>query len=626
MDKPTVLLIDDDDARRKTMADGLTRFDYEVVPASDLASGVRFAETLTPSVVIAPTRLLAARGGGDPQIAILEALATIAPTGGRTTALLIGHDREQLPGLPDHAHLLPVSALDDDQIIHRIRLAVVGHLLELDVSSDLRSLVGELALLPTLELLRGMNRLQLTARIELIDGMVAMLAGRVVAARAGVARGIKAVCRLGRRADGPFHLFLHASGDSLWSAGESDQDAEIDMPFTDLLIRAIEDAQVPLPDRRTWMSLRRDINTRSTELSAQQRRMLEVVARCGTVGALFDALPASDGKVAEALQRLVQRGVVSLHKARAAVAVVTDSTADLPPDLAREYEIRVVPLKVRFGDHTFHDGVDIQPRDFYHLLETDESHPETAPPTEAEFLEHYQSLGEHQDIVSIHISGKLSQTLVHAHQAADNGLVSIERQEGREECALEVVDGGSVGIGTGMLAIFAARMALRGEKVFAIAHRLRSIVPRMHLFFVVNTFDYLVRGGRVGKARAAIGRLLNIKPILTIQDGEFIAIDKVRGGRRAHPRIVDLISDRVDPKRPLMAAVAHAKAPVWGDRLRTLLGERFDVLDMLMSDIGPTVGTHAGPGAVGAVVFQPSEEEWPLLAPLTDDELAALEG
>ncbi|MEM6795599.1 MAG: DegV family protein, partial [Acidobacteriota bacterium] len=123
-------------------------------------------------------------------------------------------------------------------------------------------------------------------------------------------------------------------------------------------------------------------------------------------------------------------------------------------------------------------------------------------------------------------------------------------------------------------------------------------------------------GGRVSGARAMVGKLLGIKPILGTVDGEVVPIDRARGGKRVQPRLVQLIAERVDAGKPLVVGVGHAQAPVWADRLRRLMEQRFEVREMLMTDIGPVVGTHAGPGCVGTVAFQPTEEEWELVKPL----------
>jgi DegV family protein with EDD domain len=169
-----------------------------------------------------------------------------------------------------------------------------------------------------------------------------------------------------------------------------------------------------------------------------------------------------------------------------------------------------------------------------------------------------------------------------------------------------------------MLALFAARMARRGVQPEAIVEHLEAMRERIHVLFVVDTLEYLARSGRIGKARALVGNILGIKPILGVVDGEIVAVDRVRGGRAAHPKLVDLFRERVDPKRPVVVTVAHAKAPVWADRLRGLIEKNLKVEEVLIAEMGPVVVANAGPGTVGAAVFQPTEEERDLIARLPD--------
>jgi DegV family protein with EDD domain len=146
-----------------------------------------------------------------------------------------------------------------------------------------------------------------------------------------------------------------------------------------------------------------------------------------------------------------------------------------------------------------------------------------------------------------------------------------------------------------------------------IAHRLEDIRERQQFLFVVDTLEFLRKGGRIGQAQAFLGALLGIKPILGMVDGQVVAVDKVRGGRRAQPKLMELLGERVDSTRPVFVAMAHASAPDWGRRLKDHLLDTFDVVEMLEGEIGPIVGAHAGPGAVGCIVFEPTDEELELL-------------
>lgn len=606
--RPAVLIVDPDTARRQALSRGLAANGYEAVPAMGADEGLKFAQGLGPSVIVAPAALL---GFGD--AAILERFQ-VRDRAMKRTLVLLGDPADEAE-IPSDVLFLKVKGLDHREIGRRIRLVLLARELGVDADAELSSLIGELSLVPLLELVRALHRCLVTGRLELEGGSVTFERGDVTAAVAGRARGIKAFCRLSRQLDGPFRIRLGLAGPPSGALGSAGEKREVDVAVPDLVLSAIEDLQVELPDPRAKIRI---LAPPGEEPSSHlQQTLLEVIEGSGSVAELLDALPTNDGRVVQMLRSLQERGWVRLEKPRVAVAVVTDSTSDLPPELARRHEILVVPLSVVFGKETFRDGVDIHPRDFYQLLESSDVHPHTEPPPEAEFFEHFHELIGEQDIVAVHISEKMSETFAHSRGAAMRGMRSFDHlPPERHGFGLTVVDSQTVSMGVGLQAIFAARMARRELHVSQIAQRLRSMAPRTHILFAVDTLDYLVKGGRIGKARAVVGKLLGIRPILGVEDGEVTAIDRVRGGRRVHPRIADLLAKRVDPNRPIIACVAHARAPVWADRLRSLIEERFTVEEIILTDIGPVVGTHTGPGCVGCVAFQPEEDEWPLLAAL----------
>ena len=597
--RPALLLVDPETSRRRAVSEGLAEHGYEAVPVAELREGERFAAAIQPAVVVVA-------GANSPQT-LLERFQ--APPGGAgRTLVFLGEASEEDSEVPDEVFFLSVAGLAPEEIIRRIRLVLVGREVGVEPDLDLHFLVGELSLLPALELVRALSRARVSGRLVLPGGAVRMSGGEVVAARTGNAWGEKAFCRLGRLHDGPFRVHLEAP--------VAEHEREMTTPVDDLVLLVVEEVQLTFPDPRLEIQLLEVDETLPPDSGHYQPQLLAVLERCGTVGDLFDALPLAESLILKTLKRLVKHRVVALRKPRTGVKIITDSTADLPPDLVQAHDIKVVPLSILFGKDTFRDGVDIQPRDFYQLLESSEEHPRTQPPAREEFYEHFHDVIERQDILSIHISGKLSQTVEHARQAALEGSRSFHHlPPERHNFALEVVDSQTVSMGTGLLALCAARMAQRGEQVFHITRTLEALIPRIEILFVVNTLDYLVKGGRVGKAQALVGKLLGIKPILGVVDGEVAPVSRARGGRRAQRRIVEILKERFDPARPLMAAVAHARAPAWGDRLRVLLGQAFELREEIVTDIGPVVGTHAGPGCVGCVAIQPTEEEWELIGP-----------
>jgi DegV family protein with EDD domain len=581
------------------MARGLSELGYEVVPADGPEEGRRFAQGLGPGVIVTDAGV---PGFGD--ASILDELRRA--TGASSRLLVLGDDPATGEELPDDVLFLAAGDLDDVERVRRIRLVLVGWELGVEPDSRLTSLVGELSLTPVLEVVRGMGRALVSGRLSLEGGEVVFARGEAIAASAGQARGIKAFCRLGGRLEGPFRIVL----------GRPGVEREIEPRLEDLVIRAIEDRVAEAPTLESRLEVNLGPSFFGTQFTPFQQSLLTAAQDGPSVGGLLDRFEETDGTVLRELARLRALDVVTLREPDARVRVITDSTGDLPADLAREHGIRVVPLLLRFGDRIFRDGVDISAGELYDRLEKESAHPVSNPPTPGELLQLYRDLAPGHDLVSVHISAKLSETAGNARRALEQGGGDLlARPNEAEPAVIEVVDSTQVSLGLGLLALFAARLARRHRGAAEIAERLRGMGGRVQVLFVVDTLEYLARGGRIGKARAWMGGLLGIKPILGVAEGEVVPVDRVRGGRAAHPRMLELFKARLDPSRPVLAAVAHAKAPVWADRLRALLEAELDVHECLVGEMGPVVGAHAGPGAVGAALYQPvDDEELELLA------------
>jgi DegV family protein with EDD domain len=599
MSRPSVLFVDPEATRRRGIAALLAGFGYEVIPAVSPEEGRRFADHLGLGIVVSPAELVRGRDGS-----IVEQFASDGSAAGHTL-LLLGRTEEEGRELPEEVLFLKADGLPLEDLGRRIHLVLLGREMGIEPDADLESLVGDLELLPFLELLRVAERVRLTGRIVCADGGVVLDGGEVMAATAGGAQGIKAFLRLSQLDAGPFWVRLRQPGGV---------EREIHQDLKSLIFLALEDRIHDAPDPRCRVRVKLGPGFFETRFTPSQQELLAVVPSCGTVGRLLDAMPATDGEILRDLVGLRELGIVSLEEPEEIVHVVTDSGSDLPPELARAHGIHIVPVLVLFGDRIYHDGVDFKAKEFYALLEKGPVLPRTNPTPKADFLSAYRSLAPEKDIISIHLSEKLSQTIVHARQAAEEGLPHYQELRGdAERVHLRVVDSRSASLGLGMLALFAARMARRGVEPEAIVERLEAMRDRMQVLFVVDTLDYLARGGRIGKARALVGSILGIKPILGVVDGEVVPVDRVRGGRAAHPRLIELFRERVDPKRPVVVTVAHAKAPVWGDRLRSLIEKSFQVREIHTGEMGPVIVANAGPGTVGAAMFQPTEEEWEVI-------------
>lgn len=613
--RPSVLLVEPDAELRKEISTGLARFGYEVIPAVGAEEGVRFARGLAGGVLVVDTE----KGDVGPDT-FLDALPELA-RGGDQTLVLLGAEEDVAAELPRAVRYLAVNGLDAGEVVRRLRLVLLGQEVGVETDPALESLVGELEQSPPLELVRALHRGRFTGQVELPEGEVRFDDGNVVAATAkplGASYrpvgGLKAFCRLGRVRQGTFHVRPLEEVDAP-SGGEA-----LGSKVEDLVIRAVEDASVgELPHPRSRIQVELGPDFFSATFSPPQQRVLEMAQRGELLGAVLDAMPETDGRVLAEVWSLQSAGLVELVEPESRLYVVTDSSADLPEDLARAHGITVVPLSVRFGERVYRDGVDLRPREFYELLEKSSHHPVTSPPEPSDFAGRYQDLLRRRDVVSVHLSEKMSQTVVHAREAAEAARASAPRrrpEQGPPE--LLVVDGRVVSLGLGLLALFASRMAAREVAPDEVAERLEAMSGRMGTLFVVDTLEYLRRGGRIGAARAWMGKLLGIKPILGVEGGEVVPVDRVRGGRAAHPRILELMDERVDDGAAVLAGVAHAKAPVWADRLRKLVEEHFDVREMVVAEMGPTVGAHAGPGTVGVAWLQATPEEVGLLAPPAD--------
>lgn len=267
------------------------------------------------------------------------------------------------------------------------------------------------------------------------------------------------------------------------------------------------------------------------------------------------------------------------------VAVVTDSTADLLPELATERAITVVPLTVTLDGRSYLDGVEITADRFYTELGASGGMATTSQPTPARFAEVYERLlADHGEVISLHISSKLSGTYAAAHQAAD--MVAPDR--------VHVIDTGVVSMPLALLVLAVTAMAREGVGAAEILERLHPVRVGLRTYFMVGTLEYLRRGGRIGPASALLGSVLQVKPVLEIKNGEVTPLERVRTQERALSRVIELAQQT---GTRLCALVGHAAAPTAAERILEALEPVSESL--LVAPLGPVVGAHAGPGTVG---------------------------
>ena len=273
-----------------------------------------------------------------------------------------------------------------------------------------------------------------------------------------------------------------------------------------------------------------------------------------------------------------------------AVRIVTDSSADLPSELTTRWNITVLPCYVVVGDQSYLDGVDISPDDFYEGLVSNSQLPTTAQPSVADFQTVYQELlGQGDDVVSIHVSGKLSGTLNSAEQArAALGEDAVGR--------IEIIDSQLASIPLGLVVLSAGQLAEGADSQQQVAEQVRGDLPLTHCYFVLDTLTYLQKGGRVGKAQAFVGSILNVKPILTIRDGEAHPVERPRNRERALRRLVEL-AEQLGPVRQL--AVIYSTEPDQAEALKVRLSGMLSPEAVVVARFGPTLGTYIGPKALG---------------------------
>jgi DegV family protein with EDD domain len=276
-------------------------------------------------------------------------------------------------------------------------------------------------------------------------------------------------------------------------------------------------------------------------------------------------------------------------------AIVLDSTADLPDAAGRFPNWRVVPLYVRFGDESLRDGVDIDAAQFYRRLQATSAFPTTSQPTPGDFLACYGALAAYERIFSLHVSAQVSGTFASAEAAA------AELGDGR----VRAIDTETASASIAMLALAIQRRLERGtsdDEVAALVDRYRR---ERGLLFTVDTLEFLQRGGRIGKAAAFAGTLLQVKPILSIRDGEVVPVKRVRGERKAFAELAEALETETRDEPRFRLGVAHAAASERAAELEALVRERRPHAELeLVVTLGSVIGAHAGPGTLALFWFR----------------------
>jgi len=273
--------------------------------------------------------------------------------------------------------------------------------------------------------------------------------------------------------------------------------------------------------------------------------------------------------------------------------IVTDSSANLPERLVQQYNIAVVPLNVHIGEKSYQEGINLSREEFYRRLPKTHPLPTTSQPSAGQFQEVYERIfSDGDEVLSMHLSSRLSGTY-----ASAAGAKSMMR-----DAPLTLFDSGTVSVGLGILVLAAARAAQDGFAREEIVALLEKMAARTIIYFTVDTLEYLQRGGRIGTAAAWVGTILQLKPVLAIEQGEVLATDRVRTRKRALSRLLALLAEHCSAADAWWAGVAHIQADEESTRLTDTICRDLPITGALKAEIGPVIGTHGGPGTIGVAL------------------------
>jgi DegV family protein with EDD domain len=272
------------------------------------------------------------------------------------------------------------------------------------------------------------------------------------------------------------------------------------------------------------------------------------------------------------------------------MVVFTDSTANIPSMLIAQHDIHVVPLSLVWGKDIYRDGIDITSADLYARLKTAKEMPSTSQVSPEEFERAFAPLVEAGDsILGIFISGALSGTVESARKAKSSF----------PKANIEILDSRCTVMALGFAVLAAARAASSGEEFQEVAAIAQRAISCCGVVFVVDTLDYLYRGGRIGGAQHLIGTALNMKPLLEVRDGRVEAVERIRTKAKAKERLLEILRERIGDRTPLRLSPLHVDAESEGQELLAAVQSQFQPVECFLSEASPIIGIHAGPGTIG---------------------------
>jgi DegV family protein with EDD domain len=272
------------------------------------------------------------------------------------------------------------------------------------------------------------------------------------------------------------------------------------------------------------------------------------------------------------------------------VALVTDSTANIPDEYLDQYNIRVAPQILVWGDEIYQDGVDIQSTEFFERLSTAKVMPTTSQASPQSFHNIYQELLEQDhSILTVLISKELSGTLASARQARDDFPGT----------PIEIIDSRTTAMAMGYIVLLAARAADKGASLQECKALAEAARDNTGVLFTVDTLEFLHRGGRIGGGARLLGTALNLKPILEVRGGQVEAVERIRTRKKSLNRVIELVEARIAGRQPARIATLHANAPVAAQQLLEEANQRLNAVESIFTEVSPVIGNHAGPGTVG---------------------------
>jgi DegV family protein with EDD domain len=281
------------------------------------------------------------------------------------------------------------------------------------------------------------------------------------------------------------------------------------------------------------------------------------------------------------------------------VAVVTDSAASIPEQLIEALDIHWVPYYIHRGKEILRDLVTVGRKEFFEWLPTADELPTTASPGPGDYLTVYERLaGEGiNEIVSIHMTSAGSG----AYQAAK--AAQAMARETLPDARIEVIDTRNVSMCHGWMVVEAARAALAGKSLDEMVSVVEAMIPKTRMIQTADTLKYLYMGGRIGRAKHLVGSLLNIKPLIGMEDGVIVALGQVRSRKRAYRKMVEMIEAAVGRAGKIKIAYVHAAAREEAEKIRALVEERFTCVESIVAELSPVLGVHTGPGTAGVCFF-----------------------